>query len=178
MKGKSKTEANWNVRNQEYTASDIRLDIKDGPHKSMRDELDDHPEDYHYLTYEYWCELLSTIEVQYERKISAVNIKKISPARSASLYDRDTSLRILSNKKAKTGVLRTNKSPKKEHRHHGIQRYCVIYNKAVIDERNYTSHSAKDCTGVRTNRFIKDGMGGLVGSRTYAVKQYKKSENK
>ena len=29
-----------------------------------------------------------------------------------------------------------------------------------------------------TNRTIKDGMGGSVGSRTDTVKQYKKSENK
>ena len=41
----------------------------------MRYELDDHPEDYHSLIYEYWCDLLSIIEVKYERKRAADHIK-------------------------------------------------------------------------------------------------------
>ena len=45
-----------------------------------------------------------------------------------------------------------------------------------MPERNYTSHSAEDCTGVHINRPIKDVMGGPMGSRTDAVKQYKNSE--
>ena len=52
----------------------------------MRDELDDHPEDYRSLTYEYWCDLLSKIKVKDESKIAVVLIKKISSAREASLY--------------------------------------------------------------------------------------------
>ena len=40
------------------------------------------------------------------------------------------------------------------------------------------SHSSKDCTVMCTNRTIKDGMGGSVGSITDTVKQYKNSENK
>ena len=40
------------------------------------------------------------------------------------------------------------------------------------------SYSAKDFTGVRTNRSIKYGLRGYMGNRTGAVKQYKKSENK
>ena len=31
---------------------------------------------------------------------------------------------------------------------------------------------------MRTNRYIKDGMGGPMGSKTDDVKQYKKYENK
>ena len=42
-------------------------------------------------------------------------------------------------------------------------------------EKKYMSHSAEDCTCMRTNRTIKDGMGGSVGSRYDTVKQYKKS---
>ena len=38
------------------------------------------------------------------------------------------------------------------------------------------SHSADDCTGVLTKRPINDGMGGTIGSRNYAVQQYKNSE--
>ena len=51
MNGKSVMAANWSVRNKEFTNSDLRLSIRDGLPKSMRDELDDHPEDYCYLTY-------------------------------------------------------------------------------------------------------------------------------
>ena len=47
-----------------------------------------------------------------------------------------------------------------------------------MPERKYASHSTKDCTGVRTKLSIKDGMGGSIGSRTHAVQQHKKSENK
>ena len=36
----------WNVRNEEFTTSDLRFSIKDGLPKSMRNELDDHTEDY------------------------------------------------------------------------------------------------------------------------------------
>ena len=38
-----------------------------------------------------------------------------------------------------------------------------------MPERKYESHSAKDCTGVRTKRSIKDGMGGPIGSRNNAM---------
>ena len=72
MKGESATAANWNVHNEEFTISDLRLAIKGGLPKYMRDELDNHPEDYRYLIYEYWCDLLSTNEVKYERKRAAV----------------------------------------------------------------------------------------------------------
>ena len=36
-------------------------------------------------------------------------------------------------------------------------------------------HISEDCTGVRTNRTIKYGMGLSVGNRDDTVKQYKKS---
>ena len=43
MKGESSEAAGWTVRNQEFTSSEVRLAIKDGLPKFMRDELDDHP---------------------------------------------------------------------------------------------------------------------------------------
>ena len=93
----------------------------------MRDELDDHPEDYCYLTYEDWFDLLSTIEVKDERKRSSVNINKIASARAASQSDSDEYVRIPRRKKSKTGVLRYNKYPRRARdRNHGVQRYCVI----------------------------------------------------
>ena len=104
----------------------------------MRDELDDHPEDYCSLTYEYWCDLLSKIQVKYERKIAEVHINKISFARASSLYDSDKYVRILRKKKANTGVLHSNKYPRREHdRHHGTHHYCVICKKEEMPERKY-----------------------------------------
>ena len=47
-----------------------------------------------------------------------------------------------------------------------------------MPERKYMFHSTKDCTGVRTNRSIKDGMGVPIGSSTHVVQQHKKSEKK
>ena len=53
----------------------------------MRDELDDHPEEYRSLTYENFCDLLSTIDIEDERKRAAGHIKKIASASAASLYN-------------------------------------------------------------------------------------------
>ena len=44
-----------------------------------------------------------------------------------------------------------------------------------MPERKYTPYSAKYFTGVRTKRSIKYIIGGPVGNRAYAVKQYKNS---
>ena len=138
--------------------------------------MDYHLEYYRYLTYEDWCDLLSTIEVKYERKSSAVHIKKISSARAASLSDSDKSVRVARRKKAKNGVSNSHKSPSRAHdRHHGAQCYCVLCNKAGMSERKYMLHSTEYCTDVRTKRSIKDGISGPIGSRNHAVQQHKKS---
>ena len=178
MKGEIAKADNWTSRNQEFTADEVRLATKDGLLKYTQDELDEHPEDYHSLNFEDFCDLLSTIEVKDERKRAAAHIKKIASSREASLSDIDKSARNQRKKKARTGVLCSNKYQKRANKHHGIKSYCVIYNKLGIPERKYMLHSYKDCTVMHTNRTIKDGMGGSVGSRTDTVKQYKKSENK
>ena len=89
MKGDIAMAANCNVRNKEFTISDLRLSIEEVLTKSMRDELDDHPEDYRFFAYEDWCDLLSTIEVKDERKRSAVRINKIASAKRSSIFDSD-----------------------------------------------------------------------------------------
>ena len=105
-----------------------------------------------------------------------MHIKKITSGRVASLSYSDESVRILNKKKSNTGILHSNKSPKKAPWHHGVQRYYVLCKKAVIPERKYMSHSSKDLTGVHTNRSIKDVIGGPVGSMADYAKQYKNSE--
>ena len=85
--------------------------------------MEDHPEEYFSLAYEDWRGLLSKIEVKYERKREASQIKKIASARAASISDRDKSVRIPGKKKASTGVLSSNKPQKKSHKHHGTHIY-------------------------------------------------------
>ena len=156
MKEEISMEANWSVCNEEFNTSDLQLVIKDGLPKSIRDKLDDHPEYYCSLTYEDWCDLLSTIDIKYERKIAAVHIEKIASSREASQYNSNNSVGIPRRKKSKTGVLSSNKSPIRAHdRHHVIRRYCVLCKKAVIPERKYESHSVEDCTDVCTKRSVK-----------------------
>ena len=89
MKDVSAESANWTVRNQEFTVSEICLAIKYGLPLSMQYELDDHQEDYPSLTHEDFCGLLSTIEVKDEIKRAATHINNIPLARSASLSDRN-----------------------------------------------------------------------------------------
>ena len=45
-----------------------------------------------------------------------------------------------------------------------------------MPDQKYMLHSAEDCTGMRTNRNIKDEIGGSVGSRADTVKQYNNSD--
>ena len=141
--------------------------------------MDDHTEYYRSLTYEDWCDLLSTIEFKDEREISAVHIKKVAADRASSLSDSDESVRVMRRKKAKTCVLRSNRSPRRSHyKHYGVQRCGVLCKKSGMPELKYMSHSAEDCTGVHIKRPIKDGVGGPIRGRTNGVQQYRKSENK
>ena len=113
MKYKKAESVNWIVRNQEFTTGEVRLAIKGKLHKSMHRELDNHPEDYCYFTYENWCDLMSKIKVKDERKKSAAHIKKTASTRAASISDRKESVRIPRKKKVGTGVLSSNKSQKR-----------------------------------------------------------------
>ena len=134
MKGESSKADNCTVRNQEFTTGEVRLAIKDVLPKSIQGELYYHPEDYRSLTYEYWCDLLSTIKLKYERERSSAQIKKITSARAASLSDSNDSIRNPRKNKASTGVLCSNASHKQAHKHHGIQHYCVLCKKAGMPE--------------------------------------------
>ena len=51
--------------------SEICVAIKDGIPTYMQDELDDNQEDHQSLAHEYWCDLLSTIQVKDYRKMSS-----------------------------------------------------------------------------------------------------------
>ena len=45
---------NWTVRNQEFMVSEVCLAIKDRLPSYMKDELEDHQEDYRSLTHADW----------------------------------------------------------------------------------------------------------------------------
>ena len=111
----------------------------------MRDKLNDHPEVYRSLTYEDWCDLLTTIEVKDETEIAAVHINNIASDREASLSDSNKSVRIPRRNKAKTGVVNSHKLPRRAYdSHHGAQHYCVLFMTAGMPERKYALHSTND----------------------------------
>ena len=105
--------------------------------------MEDNQKYYRSLNHKDWCDLMSTIEVKYNRKRAATQIKKIDSDRAASHSDSDGSVRIPNKKKASTGVLCNNKGPKnKAPKQHGNQRHCVPCKKAGMPEQKYMLHSA------------------------------------
>ena len=119
---------------------------------------------------------MSAIEVKDERKRASGHIKNIVSAKASSLSDSDEIVRVPRRKKTNTGVSNYHKSPKRSHdRHHGKQRYCVLFKKARMPKRKCMLHSTEDFADVRTKRSIKDEMGGPIGSSNHAVQQHKKS---
>ena len=76
--------------------------------------------------------------------MAATQIKIIASARAASLSDSDGSVRIPRKKKARTGVLCSNKEPNISAPNHNVtQNYVVLLKKAGIYERKYMSNSSK-----------------------------------
>ena len=67
-----------------------------------------------------------------------------------------------SEKKWEKDLKAIKKQNKILYRHHGVQRYCVLCNKAGMPELKYASHSAEDFTSMRNN-FNNQGWNG----RTY-----------
>ena len=68
------------------------------------------------------------MEVRYNSKISAAQIKTLATSKAAPVNsDRNASVKLLQNKKSITGVLPVRKNhDKNTPRHHGEHRYCVL----------------------------------------------------
>ena len=96
------------------------------------------------MTHEYWCDILSTIEVKDNRKRAANQIKNIATFRAASHYDSDESVRFVRKNKASTGV-QFKRQGEKMPKHHGTQFYCILFDKAGMYEKNYMLNSSEDC---------------------------------
>ena len=85
----------------------------------MQDESEDNQEGYRSLTSGYLCDLLSTIEVKYNKKRAATQINKIKTLRATSHYDSNESIKVPCMKKYRTGVLRKKQGEKPKH--HGVK---------------------------------------------------------
>ena len=112
----------------------------------MQYELEYNQEDYRSLNHEYWCGLLSTIEVKYNRKGSATEIKNIETLWAASIYDSSESIRAPRKKKYRTS-LQFKQQGENIPKHHGAQCYYVLFKKEVMHEIKYILYNYEDCFG-------------------------------
>ena len=70
----------------------------------MQDELEDNQEDYHSISNEYWCDLLTTIEVKDNMKMDTNQIKRLATYRESSNYDSNESVRVPCKKRVRNGA--------------------------------------------------------------------------
>ena len=159
IKGNSFKVANCIVREKELSVHEIQVSIKDRLPLSMQDELQDKQEEQRYLTHKYWCVLLSTSKVKYNRIILVTQIKKIKTSISASHSDSDESISVPRKKKSRTGV-RFKQQGKK-------RRPCItVYSTIAYFSRSQEFLSESKCRIVlnivlekRSNqKSIKDGL--------------------
>ena len=82
------------------------------------------------------------------------------------------------NKKASTCVLPFHKQNKSNTpKYGGIQRYWVMFKKAVIPEHKYIFHSFVTWFGNRSDKdTLKEGMGRNLSNRYAAIKYFQSSE--
>ena len=149
--------------------------IKDKLLLSMQDELEDNQEEYYSLAHEYWCGLLYTIKFKDNRKRSVTQIKRLATYKSSYYFYSNEYIRFPRKKRVSTGVIPNRKQQgRKIPKHHGIQRYCVLYKKAGIYEQKYMSHSSENCfVKCYNQQYIKYGLRVVLGNRSDAVKQHK-----
>ena len=133
MKGERYESANWDVRDKGLSKNEICVAIKDVLPSSMKDELEDNQEDYSSFTHEYWCDILSTVKVKYNRKREVTRINKIAALRAASYSDSDKSVRVPRKKKARTGV-NFKQQGKKTTKQNSANCYCVLCKKVGMPE--------------------------------------------
>ena len=80
---------------------------------------------------------------------------KILAIQKADIEESDSEeiLRVSCKKNFRAGVFPARKSNNKKNPNHGgNQRYCVLYNKAVMIEHKYMSHISETCFGNRSDQ--------------------------
>ena len=101
----------------------------------MQDYLEDNHEDYCSILHEKWCDLLSTIEVKYNRKRYATQIKRLATSKTASCYDRNISIRVPHKKRVRKRYLpNLKRQGGKTPNNHGAQSCCILCKKSVMPE--------------------------------------------
>ena len=158
MKGVGFEEASWYICDRELNEDVIKVTTKDRIPTYIHDELEDNKEEYCSITHEEWCNLLSTMGVNDNRKRDASQIKRlVIPNEAPVNYDSDESVRVPYKNRARTGVITSRRQQgKKTLKHHGAQRYCVFCKKAGMPDKKYMSHSSDNCFGkIYDKNYIK-----------------------
>ena len=108
--------------------------------------------------------------------INRIETSKADPVNS----NRDNSIMVLRNKKARTGVLPSHKQHgKKTPKRHGKHCYCMLWNMTGMPDRKYKSHISRNWFGkISDQQYVKDGLGGALVNKADSIKHYKKSEQK
>ena len=124
--------------------------------------------------------LCTTQRQKDNRKRAADQINNIAVSKAASIKSySDASVRVPLKKKSRTIIpLSLNRQGKKIPRHHGAQHCLLMYKMSGMPNIKWKFHSSKNSFGKRSNQAsIRDGLGGSLGNRSYAVNNYQKYEN-
>ena len=112
----------------------------------MQVELKANQKEYRSLVNEYWCYLLFTIKVKYNKKKEVNQIKRIASLKAASNYNINKSIRVLNKKRGSNGVITDHKQQGGNMpNHNSAQRYLIFFRKAVISEQKYMLHRSEMC---------------------------------
>ena len=101
------------------------------------------------------------MEVKENMKRAEDQIKRLATLKEAPVdSDRNESVRVPRKKRESTGVILSRKQQEgKMTKHHGAQRYCVIFKKSGMPDQNYMSHISQNCFGKRYyQQPIKEGI--------------------
>ena len=122
-------QANWRVRNIDFTEDYIHVSTKDGLPTFIQDEIYDKDADFCYLPHKKWCGLLSTLYAKDNRKRAADKINILSRQKVLVVYfDIDAIPKVLCKNKYSTGVLPSQKQFNESNtpKHGVIQRYYMM----------------------------------------------------
>ena len=95
-------------------------------------------------------------------------------------YDSDASTEVTFKNKARTGILTVHKQQSKKTTNNKVsQSYCVLCKNSVTTKCKYKLHISETFFGRSSEQeSIKEGLGGSLGNRNNAAKQYPKCKNK
>ena len=93
-------EDSWDFLYKEFNERVILFATKDGLPTSTQGELEDNQEGYRSITYEKWCDLLTTTEIKDNSNMDVSQIKRLVTSKAHPVnYDRNESVRVLLKKR-------------------------------------------------------------------------------